>query len=286
MGIQDGKGMLDGIKARFGIGGSRDTDDGYYEEDYDEYAEYGDDFDDEGYEDDYDDYGAYSTPTTRPAGAHSASHPRLVSIDDVRASTQLPSSLTRDPLPPRHVTKASTSSRSSALGRTMVDSTLPPQMTPEGTAATAAAASRRHSSEGLESLFSSTVEEPEPPRTTVRATTSSVSPRRSWDPQDALSGGAGSTYAVQRSVDVVIPGSYSDVERVSKSLKAGDAVVLDLRRVSDDLTMRVLDFSFGVASALDARVSCLEPRVFALTRLTELTDAERVTLQARGLISR
>ena len=66
--------------------------------------------------------------------------PKLVSIDDVRAHTQLPDSLTRDPLPPRRVSSASAMRRYRGE-RTMVDSSLPPSMTPEGTQAAAAAAS-------------------------------------------------------------------------------------------------------------------------------------------------
>ena len=94
-------------------------------EGYDEYADYGPGYDENAHSGRYD---SYAPVTTRSAGVGSArgarssrtepALPKLVSIDDVRAHTQLPDSLTRDPLPPRRVSSAS------ALGyrgeRTMV----------------------------------------------------------------------------------------------------------------------------------------------------------------------
>ena len=47
---------------------------------------------------------------------------------------------------------------------------------------------------------------------------------------------------------------------------------------------RILDFSFGVASALDANVECVGNKVFALTRIDELTEAERSYLRTQGII--
>lgn len=50
------------------------------------------------------------------------------------------------------------------------------------------------------------------------------------------------------------------------------------------LAKRILDFSFGVASALDANVECVGNKVFALTRIDELTEAERSYLRTQGII--
>ena len=83
---------------------------------------------------------------------------------------------------------------------------------------------------------------------------------------------------------VVRPTSYNDVERVSRALKAGDAVVLAMRATPDDLSKRVLDFSFGVASALDASVECPAPKVFAIARGIGLTDAEKRSLTSQGVL--
>lgn len=131
--------------------------------------------------------------------------PRLVSIDDVRARTAVPT-LPDDDAP-------ATRRGSSSSFRTMVDSSLPPQMTPEGTAAASAAASAVHHarSEGLNSLFESTT----PP-----ADTRSTSSRGS--------SASSSRFTPSRTLKVVAPGAYNDAEAVSTALKLGNAVVLNL----------------------------------------------------------
>ena len=155
--------MLEGIKSKLGFADANPHyDDGYYDEGFDdyseEYGEYGPDYN----EDDFpaDDapgsrYEPYAPVTSRPARAsHARSSARsssvgsakLVSIDDVRAHTQVPESLNRDPLPPRRVT--SPSSGSYRGDRTMVEAAQPaPANTP---IARAAAAANRERSESLE----------------------------------------------------------------------------------------------------------------------------------------
>ncbi|MEE0636331.1 cell division protein SepF, partial [Adlercreutzia sp.] len=83
---------------------------------------------------------------------------------------------------------------------------------------------------------------------------------------------------------VVAPGAYNDAEAVSTALKLRNAVVLNLAATPDALAKRILDFSFGVASALDANVECVGNKVFALTRIDELTEAERSYLRTQGII--
>lgn len=269
--MRDGRSMLGGIRARLGFGEQQgEYDDEYYGDEYDDY--------DEGYAE-YDEYATapddgYLSSTSRPT-TRVSSTPRLVSYEDVRANTTVPQSLNRDPLPPRHVTSAADSRVSlrsgSVGGRTMVDSTLPPQMTPEGTAAEAAAASRRRGgSEGVNALFSSTVPEP-------RASNASETPTRG---SSSLFGAASSG----RKMVVIAPTSYADAEEVAKGLKVGSAVVLVLRSTAPDLAKRVLDFSFGAAAALDASVDVVSEKVFALTRLQDLTESERDSLRAQGLL--
>ena len=48
------------------------------------------------------------------------------------------------------------------------------------------------------------------------------------------------------------------------------------------LSKRILDFSFGVSSALDAKVDCIADKVFVITRGKELTDEERTKLRNQG----
>ena len=149
----------------------------------------------------------------------------------------------------------------------MVDSSLPPQMTPEGTAAASAVHHAR--SEGLNSLFESTT-----PPTDTRPTSS----------RGASASASGSRFTPSRTLKVVAPGAYNDAEAVSTALKLGNAVVLNLAATPDALAKRILDFSFGVASALDANVECVGNKVFALTRIDELTEAERSYLRTQGII--
>ena len=121
--------------------------------------------------------------------------------------------------------------------------------------------------EGLNSLFESTT----PP-----ADTRSTSSRGS--------SASSSRFTPSRTLKVVAPGAYNDAEAVSTALKLGNAVVLNLAATPDALAKRILDFSFGVASALDANVECVGNKVFALTRIDELTEAERSYLRTQGII--
>ena len=292
------RGMFDGIKSKLGFA---EADRGYderYEGDYgddfgeyDEYGEYGPDYQDAADEPAASRYDPYAPVTTRPVRtgyAPSASHgssvtpPKLVSIDDVRARTQVPESLGRDPLPPRRVSSAGIHRGE----RTMVDASMPDlSNTPN---ARAAAASQRERSESLNSLFSSTA-----------VAASSAAPASSdgesaakrasatggaFDPYEAYAGAGSAKHSPTRSLTVLKPASYGEVERIAKSLKAGDAVVLALRNTPDNLSKRILDFSFGVSSALDASVDCVADKVFVITRGAALTDAEKTNLRNQGVL--
>ena len=154
----------------------------------------------------------------------------------------------------------------------MVDSSLPPQMTPEGTAAASAAATAAHTarSEGLNSLF-------EP-------TTSSQDERPSaGSSRPAFGAAAAARTTPSRTLKVIKPVAYNDAEAIATALKLGDAVVLCLTGTPDALAKRILDFSFGVASALDANVESVGNKVFALTRINELSEGERSYLRSQGL---
>ena len=271
MDLNDGKRMFGDIKSKLGFGRKDD-----YEEYYDDYEEYDEeDYGEYGYDESYERsssssrYDPYSSVTTREVGGRSAgrsSMPRLVSIDDVRARTQVPSLSDRD----GGVSSRRTSGSNSF--RTMVDSSLPPQMTPEGTAAASAAATAAHTarSEGLNSLF-------EP-------TTSSQDERPSaGSSRPAFGAAAAARTTPSRTLKVIKPVAYNDAEAIATALKLGDAVVLCLTGTPDALAKRILDFSFGVASALDANVESVGNKVFALTRINELSEGERSYLRSQGL---
>ena len=316
-------GMLDGIKSKLGFAeAGQGYDDGYYDRGYDDRS-FEDEFGDEDYADDYGEYGPgyrgddgssddapgsnydpYAPVTTRPARAShgraaarpaGVTPPKLVSIDDVRAHTQVPESLNRDPLPARRVTSVS-SAASYRSDRTMVDATdAAPANTPS---ARAAAAQNRERSESLNALFTSTTGDPtatagvsagavttQGGRTTATAVAGAAAVSAgSFDPYDAYAGSGAAKHSSVRSITVLKPASYGEVERVAKALKAGDAVVLALRNTPDNLAKRILDFSFGVSSALDASVDCVADKVFAITRGMPLSDAEKMSLRNQGVL--
>lgn len=299
-------GMLDGLKSKLGFSDAQQpraaADDGYYDDGYDDdYAgDYGDDYGD-GYDEfaeygpDYDRtrtgtrYDAPDSVTTRAPRTSSRStrsdsgFPRLVSIDDVRAHTRVPDSLNRDPLPARRVTSPSGTLLRRGGDRTFVEASGPAPSSPAYVAAeTAAREAEQTRSEGLESLFSSTT--PARDASSTSASSGAASSRSSFDPYEVYSGSGTTAHDPSRSLTVLMPNAYGDVERIAKILKAGDAVVLSLRSTPDQLSKRVLDFSFGVASALDARVECIADKVFSITRDTPLTDAERTALRGKGVL--
>ena len=322
--------MLDELKSKLGFGGdaargrSNDRYDDYddygdYEDDYSEYAEYADDYaDDSG-----NDYDPYAPVTTRSARSNSTIS-NLVSINDVRAHARGEGSSSTASTSARRMTTAHTPYRGE---RTTVDSSLPPTMTPEGSAAVAAAASRPTRSEGLNSLFEPTASEAKPAgkhaattpssshmgvtsgatsasaagslgaftrqpasssaaaaigESTQRAASSAAT--ASYDPQSAYAQAQGARYVAKRSCTVLKPASYGEVERIARALKGGDAVILALRNTPDSLSKRILDFSFGVSSALDAGVECIGDKVFAITKGDALTDAEKLALRNQGVL--
>lgn len=287
-------GLLDGLKARLGFaeeeptsrqaGASRarssrsarsyedDFDYGDSPEYADEFAEYGPDYD----EDEHDPtYGSYSvtTPRARAAAAAAArtggstasnDFPRLVSIDDVRASSR----------------RSATSSSASSSQRTFVKTSAPSYASPRSLAQRDVDVR----SSALNSLFppASASEDPVVPPSSQVASAGSPA---AYDPYKAYEDSAASaSHAPARSLSVLKPVGYGDVERIAKTLKSGDVVVIVLRNTPDDLAKRILDFSFGVASALDASVECPGDKVFALTRGAALGAAERQALRNQGVL--
>lgn len=87
----------------------------------------------------------------------------------------------------------------------------------------------------------------------------------------------------RRGTHVVRPLAYRDASGVAAIVKNGDVAVLDLRSTDSELSSRLLDFSFGVASALDARVEVPFEGVFALCKGAALTADEKSKLQQQGI---
>ncbi|MGN0261757.1 MAG: cell division protein SepF [Eggerthellaceae bacterium] len=87
----------------------------------------------------------------------------------------------------------------------------------------------------------------------------------------------------ERRIALVAPTAYDDAERIARALKAGDCVVLDLARTRTDVMKRVLDFSFGAASVVNAKVECIADRVFAITLGGPITEGELSRLRSQGV---
>lgn len=289
--------FLGGLKDRLGFGDGRDRRD-EYDDFYDEFDEYApsedqayDDYEPEGNVDPYDrlEYTTRSKAGTPARSASRVSSPRLVDARDIRASvaasgtsqarssahatsrlSAAPASHRDEPLPP------TTGLDSPVTGYT--DFVSPYQDHAAAPAATSASASNR----GLDSLF-------EP--TTGAAAQTSVLPAASAPAATApVYASAAVDYAgtaashLDRRLTVVAPQTYEDVSSVARSVRLGDAVILSLRRTGDGLSKRVLDFSFGVASVLEARVDCVGDQTFAILQGEALTQEEKQRLQQQGVL--
>lgn len=363
--------MFDGIKSKLGFS-DRSARDSYgasdYDayNDYDEFAEYAPSADD-GYGDaagsyasypytsdggsdyDYDEFAEYAPAefvsddasardgVSDSEGSRNPSRkvraPKLVSIDDVRAHTQVPDSLKRNPLPERKVTKPSSvvanwSSRLTNRGqgsdtadaprsaglRSLFDSTT----NRAGDSAASSADSGQSSAPDYAGYMDDYAANPgfDEPRAAVQPQDAAydtaqgsyaqpqstytqaqgayaqedaarVDAQDAYDPYDAYvaPGAAGQqSFVAKRHLTIIAPMSYGDVEGVARALKAGDVVVLVLTRTPDTLSKRVLDFSFGAASALDASVDSVGNKVFAIARDHGLTPAERTELRSQGVL--
>ncbi|MGI6045466.1 MAG: cell division protein SepF [Eggerthellaceae bacterium] len=304
-----GGGAFSNIKSRLGF--SRDDgfdDDSDEFDDYDEFYEYG-----EGYEEDYQDYdesyesdNRSSRQSRRSRRDHDHGFPQLVTRDEVRASTRYPEMHERErggkpeqpyrlhgvsPREAQATYEAERAMRDSSHFGDTASMDLP-------------MANSSSSQSGVNALFTQTDASAEtvPPRkpqtnlgrvheTPVLDTRTESPDRRlrsdasSFDPYDMYEGSSSSVHSPTRALSVIRPLRYEDVERVAKILKGGDAVVIVLNETPQDLAKRILDFSFGVASALDASVECPQEKVFAITCHHSLSESERRALKNKGVLS-
>lgn len=272
--------LIGGIKDRLGFNKKNDRDD-YYDEAY-----YDEGFDD--FSDDYDSY-AYGADdgfeyTTRSTSRYrGTTAPHLVSAEDVRATTSAFG------VAPRETSSASSYAHSaSSVNRNSVSHIsdvdiddldkpatdyrdfVSPYQTHDAQAHTSSAAASTSSSAthspGLDSLFTPS---------TSSSTASASSTSAVNDPYTAYETGSSFTMKAQREFHVIRPAVYQDVQSIARIVRSGDVVVLALRSTNDALAKRVLDFSFGVASALDASVECIADKMFTITQGKELTLDEK-----------
>ncbi len=134
---------------------------------------------------------------------------------------------------------------------------------------------------GLDKLFMPTTSNASVP--TGSAQESSLKQQTSVDPYQAYENNTAYSHVPSRDIVVIKPVTYEDVEGIANAVRSGAIVALVLRITSDALAKRVLDFSFGVASALDARVECVANKVFAVMKGSELTLDEKHELRKQGI---
>lgn len=237
----------------------------------------------------------------------------LVSYNDSKFATPLPESLMRDPLPDRRPTPAVSSF--APTGGIFDEQVAPAVDQPAGNTYQIRDASSAYASPSAPAsypevdavfaqadpasfahsgIFAAQLAENAEQMTIPgfqAANASAVAPETvqfpaagGFDPYAAYSAMDTGSYLTPRSVKVIEPLSYSDVEMVAKHLRAGDAVVLTLRSTTDELAKRMLDFSFGAASMVNASVDCIAPKVFAFAAGDSLDESELAVLRNQGII--
>lgn len=258
-------GAFSGLKDRF----SSRRDDGY-DEGYDDYG-YNDDYGEYGYDpDEEEDYETSSTGpvSTRSVGAGSGytpsytstyqSNPRLVSMNEARSSvTARNNAVDPDTRVPFYRQNSTTSGYRSTGSSTEAGR-----------------------SRGYDSLFTSTSGSSTARSTTATTASAAAVP----DPKLPVYQIPLTKAPDDRSLEVVRPKEYGDVADVASILKRGDAVVLSLKMAPSAISTRVLDFAFGVASALDANVECIGDKVFFVVRGKGVSDGEREKLRLQGVV--
>ena len=270
------------LKDKLGFGGGRsDRRDDYYDDPYyDDYADpepaqgsYDSGYDPDTYGDPYDRL-EYTTRSSRPVGSRSGrfSSAQLVSSGDIRATTSAygVSDVAAKPtmeLPSvPHRTEAE---ERESVSKIAEDFSIPASsytdfVSPYKHSSSASASS----SAGLDSLF-------------VPSASSSSAVSGS---SDDASGVSTHSASLAREIVVLKPTSYEDVSSIAQSVRAGKIVVLYLRQTDPALSKRVLDFSFGVASALTAQVDCLAEKTFVVLQGKELTLEEKHNLAKQGVL--
>ena len=277
---------------------------GYYDEYRDDQADEYDAYDYDGGYDDYRESYRSRTPRARLEERYTGSAPHLVSSEDVRATSpayqmaqaartasfsrvndalaqedqqreagfDVPMSTYGDFVSPY---KRDASAHTAATGSGMsthMSAYAGANSASTGVAASAGTALR---TSGLDQLFS--------PTTGTSASGGHGSGSNS-DPYAAYANNTGYSHLPTRGLSIIRPVKYQDVEGIASALKAGSVAVLVLRVTNDTLAKRVLDFSFGVASALDARVDCVAEKVFVVARGEGLSLDERRQLHKQGVL--
>ncbi len=270
------------LKDKLGFGGGRsDRHDDYYDDPY--YDDYDDSPSGQGYDAGYDpdtygdpydrlEYTTRSTGSSRSASSRSGRYsvPQLVSSGDIRATTSAYGVSEVAAKPQLDVSNAARQAEEkesvskiaedfSIPASSYTDFVSPYKHTSSAGSSSAASASSLSSASSFTSSTESSSAAAQEPATAHSTSTA-------------------------REVTVLKPASYEDVSSVAQSVRAGHIVVLSLRQTDPALSKRVLDFSFGVASALTAQVDCIAEKTFVILQGRELTLEEKHKLAKQGVL--
>lgn len=92
------------------------------------------------------------------------------------------------------------------------------------------------------------------------------------------------TVAATPKVHVVEPNGFNDAQEVGDRLKAGQPVILNLQGLDRALQRRLVDFSSGLAYALNGSMQKAADQVFLLAPANvEVSQEEKARLRTRGL---
>jgi cell division inhibitor SepF len=87
-------------------------------------------------------------------------------------------------------------------------------------------------------------------------------------------------------VELVVPKSFNDAQKVADKLKADVPVIINLQAADSDLAKRLIDFSSGLTYALDGAMQRVADRVFLLTPAHVTVSAEdKASLMERGFFN-
>ncbi len=296
-------GVLQGLKERLGFGKNdapynqynESLDDGYGEYE-DAYGDGYDGYDDDGYDDAYDgqySLGAGASGDAAHSGASSASSPRLITLDDVKASTSKMTSErygTEQPASRKRITVSNNESYDKIVNSPAANVKRAAATSANNASATDATKANKASEFGVGGSASNArgAQGGGSGGSAAGVGGTSAASQKSHERSAGLnslftpSAGASSSQS-RRSVNVVRPSTYNDVACVADMLRTGGVVVLYLAQTPESLQKRVLDFSFGVASALDAHVDSVGESAYAITCGEQLSAAERASLSSQGI---
>lgn len=90
--------------------------------------------------------------------------------------------------------------------------------------------------------------------------------------------------AKSRQVAVIKPDTFEEAEIVTKTLKRGGLIIIDLRETEEELSKRFLDFSFGATSALGGSVDTIGEGIMSITTGGPIMQSELDRVEREGLL--